>query len=74
MKKYTLFFILLFFLFTAWITPARAQCSICTRTAQQLGERPARALNRGIIYLAFTPLAIFGFIGYRWWKSEQGHE
>jgi hypothetical protein len=74
MKKYILFFILLFFLFAAGITPGRAQCSICTRTAQQLGERPARALNRGIIYLAFTPLAIFGFIGYRWWKSEQGHE
>jgi hypothetical protein len=31
-------------------------------------------LNRGIIYLAFTPLAIFGLIGYRWWKSEKGHE
>ena len=51
----------------------KAQCSICTRTAQQLGERPAKALNRGIIMLAFTPLAIFGVIGYRWWKSEQGN-
>lgn len=53
------------------VSPAHAQCSICTRTAQQLGERPAKALNKGIIYLAFTPLAIFGVIGYRWWKSEQ---
>jgi hypothetical protein len=58
-------------LFAAAALPARAQCSICTRTAQQLGERPAKALNKGIIYLAFTPLAIFGVIGYRWWKSEQ---
>jgi hypothetical protein len=48
----------------------RAQCSICTRTAQQLGERPAKALNKGIIYLAAAPLAIFGFLGYRWWKNE----
>jgi hypothetical protein len=48
----------------------RAQCSICTRTAQQLGERPARALNNGIIYLAAAPFAIFGIIGYRWWKSN----
>ncbi|HWB90321.1 MAG TPA: hypothetical protein VG605_00655 [Puia sp.] len=54
--------------------PATAQCSICTRTAQQLGERPAKALNKGIIYLAFTPLAIFGVIGYRWWKNEQQQE
>jgi hypothetical protein len=74
MKKYKLFLLLLLFLFVTGITRSNAQCSICTRTAQQLGERPAKALNRGIIMLAFTPLAIFGVIGYRWWKSEQGHE
>jgi hypothetical protein len=39
-----------------------------------LGERPAQALNKGIVYLAFTPLAIFGIIGYRWWKSERTEE
>jgi hypothetical protein len=61
------------FLLSAAALPARAQCSICTRTAQQLGERPAKALNKGIIYLALTPLAIGGIIGYRWWKSEN-HE
>jgi len=48
-----------------------AQCSICTKTAQQMGERPARALNGGILYLAFMPLAIFGYIGYRWWRSNR---
>jgi hypothetical protein len=58
-------------LLAAAALPASAQCSICTRTAQQLGERPAKALNKGIIYLAVTPLAIFGVIGYRWWKNEQ---
>jgi hypothetical protein len=60
-------------LLSAVCLPAKAQCSICTRTAQQLGERPAKALNKGIIYLALTPLAIGGIIGYRWWKSEN-HE
>jgi hypothetical protein len=70
MKKYNLFILLLFLLLAGDIQPAKAQCSICTRTAQQLGERPAKALNKGIIYLAFTPLAIFGIIGYRWWRSE----
>jgi hypothetical protein len=49
----------------------KAQCSICTKTAQQLGEKPAKALNTGIIYLAVAPLAIFGFIGYRWWKHNK---
>ena len=53
---------------------AEAQCSICTRTASQLGERPAKALNAGIIYLAFMPLAICGLIGYRWWKSNRAGE
>lgn len=50
----------------------QAQCSICTKTAQQLGERPAKALNTGIIYLAFTPFLIVGYIGYRWWKDNKG--
>ena len=50
---------------------AVAQCSICTKTAQQLGEGPAKALNGAIIYLAFTPFLIIGYIGYRWWKSNR---
>lgn len=63
-------FLLLLFLLTGY-PPAKAQCSICTRTAQQLGEKPAKALNNGIMYLALTPLAIGGIIGYRWWKSNK---
>ncbi|MBC8032540.1 MAG: hypothetical protein H7Y03_00215 [Chitinophagaceae bacterium] len=50
---------------------AEAQCSICTKTAQQLGEKPAKALNFGIVYLAFAPLAIFGVIGYNWFKNNR---
>lgn len=52
-------------------TEASAQCSICTKTAQQMGERPAKALNKGIVYLAFTPLLIMGYVGYRWWNSNR---
>ncbi len=74
MKKFCVMVGILLMLGVADVTSASAQCSICTRTAQQLGERPARALNRGIIYLAVTPLLLFGIIGYRWWKSEQHHE
>ena len=48
-----------------------SQCSICTRTAQQMGEKPAKALNAGILYLAFAPLAIGVFVGYRWWKNNR---
>jgi hypothetical protein len=48
-----------------------SQCSICTRTVQQMGEKPGKAFNAGIIYLAFTPLAIGGILGYRWWKQNR---
>jgi hypothetical protein len=71
MARGSLILILLLVLF--FIVPADlwAQCSICTRTAQQLGERPAKALNGGIIYLGLTPFLIIGYIGYRWWKNNQ---
>ena len=64
--------IILFSLFSFTITPiVNAQCSICTKTAQQLGEKPAKGLNAGIIYLALTPFVLVGFIGYRWWKKNR---
>lgn len=50
---------------------AIAQCSICTKTAEQLGEGPAKGLNAGILYLAATPFLIIGYIGYRWFQSEK---
>lgn len=50
---------------------AEAQCSICTKTTQQLGEQPAKGMNSGILYLAFAPFAIVGYIGYRWWNSNR---
>lgn len=69
MKKTRYAFFLL--LFTALFGNANAQCSICTRTAEQLGEKPAGKLNSGILYLAATPLAIAGVLGYRWWRKNQ---
>jgi len=65
-------FILLISLTTAW--QAVAQCSVCTKTAQQLGEKPAEGMNTGILYLAFMPLAIIGFLAYKWWRSEQEND
>ena len=48
-----------------------AQCSICTKTTQQLGEKPAKGLNAGILYLAFVPFAVAGYVGFRWWKNNK---
>jgi len=70
MKKYVLILLLLFSVCS--YKAAQAQCSICNKTAQQMGERPAKALNGGILYLAAMPFLIFGYIGYRWWRGNQG--
>ena len=48
-----------------------AQCSICTKTAQQLGKASAEGLNSGIVYLMLAPFAVAGYIGYRWWQQEK---
>jgi hypothetical protein len=69
MKK-ALAALLLFFMLLAKAPSAQAQCSVCTKTTQQLGEKPAKGLNAGIIYLMATPLAIIGLLGYRWWRSR----
>lgn len=63
------FFIMIFF--AAMINDAQAQCSICTKTASQLGEKRAKGLNSGIIYLMLAPFTIVGYIGFRWWKAEK---
>jgi len=63
--------ILLVFVFFLVQVIAQAQCSICAKTAQQLGEGPADGMNTGILYLAFTPFLIVGYIGYRWWKKNR---
>jgi hypothetical protein len=69
MKKLFFFVIVLFV-----STFAIAQCSMCTKTAQQLGEKPAAGLNSGILYLMFAPFVIVGFVSYRWWKGQKGEE
>lgn len=56
-------------LFCVFVNDANAQCSICTKTAQQLGHKPAEGMNSGIIYLMIAPLAIIGVVAFRWWKS-----
>lgn len=69
-KWYLLVFVFaILFLFSS--VDVQAQCSICTRTAQQLGEKPAKGLNAGILYLAFTPLAMMFIFAYRWWKKNK---
>ena len=50
---------------------AAAQCSMCTKTAAQLGEKPAKGMNSGIVYLMITQFIIVGYIGVRWWRNRR---
>ncbi len=68
MKKNIIILILSLILY---VHSASAQCSVCTKTASQMGEKPAKGLNSGILYLMAAPFAIVGFIGYRWWKGNK---
>ncbi len=70
-KLLTLIFI---FSFMAVFSQAFAQCSVCTKTALQMGEKPAQGLNTAILYLMVMPFAIVGFIGLRWWKNNKHFE
>ncbi|RYD51520.1 MAG: hypothetical protein EOP52_11050 [Sphingobacteriales bacterium] len=52
--------------------PGFAQgCSVCTKTASDLGEGSARGLNGGIIYLASVPLIALASIGLIWWRRNR---
>jgi hypothetical protein len=69
---FNILFFLVFSLFFA--ATVQAQCAVCTKTALQLGEKPAQGLNTAILYLMMAPFAIVGFIGYRWWKGNKKYE
>lgn len=73
MKKILLIFLMIAVSF-AMQQSATAQCSLCTKTAQQLGEKPAQGLNQGILYILFMPFALMGIIGYRWYKNNKAIE
>jgi hypothetical protein len=66
--------IILFLLIIIASLNSIAQCSMCTKTASQLGEKPAQGLNSGILYLMFTPFVIVGFVAWRWWKGNKLEE
>lgn len=69
--KYIFNILLLIIFFLVFSETVQAQCAVCTKTALQLGEKPAQGLNVAILYLMMAPFAIVGFIGYRWWKGNK---
>lgn len=74
MRQAKLIFILLVTLLFTFVQQSEAQCSICTKTAMQLGDKSATGMNSGVIYLMLAPFAVVGYIGFRWWKNEKEFE
>ena len=70
MKKWRLILLVSFFV-GVFSDSSNAQCSICTKAAMQMGEKPAEGMNSGVIYLMLAPFAVVGYIGFRWWKTEK---
>ena len=71
MKKIIFILLSVFFLSFLFTQPSWAQCSICSKTVMQMGEKPAQGFNSGIIYLMLVPYAAIGVIGYKWWKANR---
>lgn len=74
MNKWRIIFFLVVSLSFANAHGVCAQCSICTKTAGQLGEKKATGLNSGIVYLMLSPFVLVGFIGYKWWRGEKEYQ
>jgi len=64
-------FLLLFILSLPFANAMAQGCSVCTQTANQLGEKGADGLNNGIIYLALLPITFISILGYVWWKYNR---
>ncbi len=63
------------FLFLFAITmDATAQCPMCKAAAESSlkeGSGAAKGLNKGILYLFFTPFILIGVVGYKVYKAHQ---
>lgn len=69
-RSFTLILLTILLISTS-MTELLAQCSLCTKTAEQLGDGPAAGLNKGILYLMLIPLSIMSFLGIKWYKKEK---
>jgi hypothetical protein len=70
MKKFFMIFFVAMIFSLAFANPDYAQCSICAKSVEQMGTKPAQGFNSGIIYLMVIPYLTIGVIGYKWWKNN----
>lgn len=75
MKKIAIFTILIIFVLALFFPDiAEAQCPMCRISAEsnlKAGGTAGKGLNKGILYLFFTPYIVIGTLGYLWWKNKK---
>jgi len=71
MKKHLLVLICIVALLATAPRASAQGCAVCTKTASTLGDKGARGLNGGILYLAAIPLSLIGAIGFIWWRHNK---
>jgi hypothetical protein len=53
---------------------AEAQCPMCRISAEsnlKNGGTAGKGLNKGILYLFFTPYLVIGTLGFLWWRNNK---
>ncbi|MBP6732026.1 MAG: hypothetical protein KA149_08205 [Chitinophagales bacterium] len=56
------------------LSVGHAQCSMCQATAESsrdAGSSNSDGINKGVMYLFFTPYLIIGTVGYFWWRARK---
>ena len=74
MQKIGAALVLLFVLLMATPKPLEAQCPMCRISAEsnlKNGGTAGKGLNKGILYLFFTPYLVIGTLGFLWWRNQK---
>lgn len=74
MKKVIASLVLIFVI--SWVAPAPvlSQCPMCRISAEsnlKNGGTAGKGLNKGILYLFFTPYLVIGTLGFLWWRNQK---
>lgn len=66
--------VLIFSLQMVMPTSSDAQCPMCRISAEsnlKAGGTAGKGLNKGILYLFFTPYLVIGGLAFVWWKNRK---
>jgi len=67
-------FILIAVIILLSLFSAHAQCSMCqavAETSRDAGSSNSDGINKGVMYLFFTPYIIIGTVAYFWWRAKK---